>query len=352
MSSYKTIKILAIETSCDETAVALICVDQNNFTPLQSVISSQVKTHAKFGGVVPEVAARMHIKQILPLIDLVLKKEKIKPQDLNAIAVTGGPGLISSLLVGTETAKALAFAWKKPLIKVNHIEGHVYSSLINEKPKNIAKLFPALSLVVSGGHTELILMKEHGKYKFIGGTRDDAVGEAFDKVAKILNLGYPGGPAVSRLALEYKSINKKLFDLPRPMINVPGFEMSFSGIKTAVLYAWEKSGKTKAQKIAMAYEFQEAVTDVLVSKTLLAAKKYQVKSLFIGGGVAANQRLRSKLTTIFENNLPEINLKFPAMENTGDNALMIALPAYFHYLKKDFQKIKGFRPDPNWELVR
>jgi len=347
----KIITILAIETSCDETAASVLQASPDGFEVLSDIISTQVRTHAKYGGIIPEIAARMHIENMIPIVNQALKKAKKKPTDIDAIAVTGGPGLITSLLVGVETAKSLSVAWNIPLIKVNHIEAHICSSLVSKNQDEIKSLLPALALVVSGGHTELILMNDFGKYKWIGGTRDDAVGEAFDKVAKMLKLGYPGGPAISALAEKYSpgKLSPEI-TLPRPMINTGDFEMSFSGIKTSVLYNWNKSRQGKKLKKAMAHEFQEAVTDVLVYKTASAIKEHKVKSLLLGGGVAANKVLRRKLENAV-NEIPGVELSMPEIKYTGDNAVMIGVVAYFQYLNKDFCEVKNFRPDPNWEVT-
>ncbi|HCC23843.1 TPA: tRNA (adenosine(37)-N6)-threonylcarbamoyltransferase complex transferase subunit TsaD [Candidatus Falkowbacteria bacterium] len=345
----KPITILAIESSCDETAVAVLTFQADQTMILSDLVSSQVKTHAKYGGVIPEVAARMHIKQIIPIVDTAMTEAAVNSDLIDAIAVTGGPGLIPSLLVGVETAKSLSFVWQKPLIKVNHIEGHVFSSLINEKLSRLPELFPALCLVVSGGHTDLILVKNFGDYERVGGTRDDAVGEAYDKVAKMMALGYPGGPIISKLASE---VNLSQFELPRPMIDSKDFDMSFSGIKTSVLYTLKKySAVTDQMKREISFEFEQAVSDVLVSKTLKAAKQFRVKTILLGGGVAANKTLREKLQSHAAALLPDVSVKIPEIKYTGDNAVMIGFPAYFHFLAKNFAEIKGFRPDPNWELT-
>lgn len=353
----KSIKILAIETSCDETAAAVLKFEKNKVKILSDLVSSQVAIHAKYGGIVPEVAARLQMEQILPIVNAALIEAKVEPQNLQAIAFTAGPGLITSLLVGTETAKTLSYAWNKPLIKINHLEGHIYSALINKNVK-----FPALCLIVSGGHTELIYMRNHGDYERIGGTRDDAVGEAFDKVAKMMNLGYPGGPIISKKAQEY--VNKKntahkssqisniSIKLPRPMLDSGDFEMSFSGLKTAVLHALSKFKKITTEiKTVMCYEFQEAITDVLVYKTLNAAQKLQIKSLILSGGVSANSRLREKLLTVIKQQTPRVKVYLPELKYTGDNAVMIGLASYHHYKNKDFISPFGFRPEPNWELA-
>ncbi len=342
--------ILAIESSCDETAAAVLQADKKDFKVLASLVSSQVQVHAKYGGVVPEVAARLHIEKILPIITLALKQAKKKMADIDCLAVTGGPGLMSSLMIGTETAKALALALKKPLIRINHIEGHLLS--ITEKLK-----FPAVGLVVSGGHTQIILVKDYLKYKLIGETRDDAAGEAFDKVAKILGLGYPGGPAIGMAA--EKAAGDKRFDiqLPRPMLDKPGYEMSFSGLKTSVLYKWNELVKilpTKDidnAKNIMAREFQKAVIDVLVGKTVKAAAEFKAKTIILGGGVSANKLLRSEMLETVKEKLNEVTVLLPEIKMSGDNAAMIAQAAYFHLLKKDFINPLKLKADPGWQLV-
>ena len=368
-------KILAIETSCDETAASVIEVNRGNFNVLSNVISSQEKVHAKYGGIVPEVAARLHVEKMLPIVDLALKKAHVvlrQAQDdmgVDYIAVTAGPGLISSLMVGVETAKTLAYAHNKPLVKVNHIEGHLLSG---QRSNVKGQMFPAIGLIVSGGHTQIILVEDYLKYKLIGETRDDAAGEAFDKVAKILGLGYPGGPAISACAEKiqnpkykaqeefkinnFKTKNSSLttyhspIKLPRPMLDSPNFDMSFSGLKTAVLYTWRDSKDKSAKfKAIVAKEFQDAVVEVLITKTLKAAEKYKVKSIVLGGGVAANKVLRESLTKVSaEQNL---SLLIPELKLTGDNAVMIGMAAYYHIKNKDFIEPFDLRADPQWELV-
>jgi len=267
--------ILGIETSCDETAAAIVQNKSERFEILSSVVSSQVDIHAKTGGIVPEVAAREHIKNILPIIDQALKKASMDYHKIDAIAVTAGPGLITSLLVGAETAKVLSYTWNKPLTAINHLAAHIYANFISASWRTKIQ-FPLLALVVSGGHTELVLMKKHLDYQVIGQTRDDAAGEAFDKVAKLLNLGYPGGPIISKLA---KDGDRKAVDLPRPMIKENNFDFSFAGLKTAALYKIQsgkynlKDKKTIADFCA---SFEQAAIDVLVEKTIKAAKKYNV----------------------------------------------------------------------------
>lgn len=333
--------ILGIETSCDETSTCLLEVKNNKLKLLSHVIVSQAKLHEKYGGVVPELAAREHIKTIIPA----LKEAQFTPKTkIDAIAVTVGPGLISSLMVGVETAKTLAWSLKKPLIKINHIEGHIYSPFL-ELPLKFS--FPYLALIVSGGHTELILMKDHGNYRLVGRTHDDAVGEAFDKVAKLLGLPYPGGPQVSKLAKQGSSL---AFDFPRPMINDPSFNFSFSGLKTAVIYRLLKI-KTITPKIKkdICASFEKACVDVLICKTLKAMKKHNVKNIILAGGVSANSLLREEFSSRTKEK--KLNLLISPLAATGDNAAMIALAGYFHAIKKDFTDPFKLSADASWELA-
>lgn len=368
-------QILAIETSCDETAVSLVKADKGNFFVMDEYVSSQAKVHSPFGGVVPNLAAREHVKNLPILLKKIIKKNKIDGKNVDLIAVTQGPGLIPALLVGTNAAKALAYAWKKPLVGVNHVEGHIYANMIganakfqiinpkqiqNSPPKadqpmaeklNIQKFeikFPVLALIVSGGHTELILMKKHLSYKILGRTLDDAAGEAFDKAAKILNLGYPGGPAVSKLAKKYYTnahnpIPDIHYSLPRPMLNSSNFNFSFSGLKTALLYTVRDNSqilKNRKLKEEICYEFQQAIVDVLVHKTITVAKKYRPKTILLGGGVSANKELRKQLGEAIKKELPTTNYSLPTAKYSLDNASMIAVASYFHFMaaknKKEF----------------
>ncbi|MFA6551171.1 MAG: tRNA (adenosine(37)-N6)-threonylcarbamoyltransferase complex transferase subunit TsaD [Patescibacteria group bacterium] len=346
--------ILGIESSCDETAASLIEAKGDKIKVVSNVVSSQIKIHAPYGGVIPELAARNHIKDILPVIDEALYNSAIIPSlrggvrggghfflsaqnikmrqkiidRVDLISITTGPGLVSSLLIGIETAKALAYAWQKPLIGINHLAGHIYGNFIG----NIKKIeFPALALVVSGGHTELILMRGHFKFRLLGQTRDDAAGEAFDKAAKILNLGYPGGPAVAQRATEVTNYELKItkIRLPRPMINDDNFDFSFSGLKTSLLYQVQKDADWKNKTSAYCAEFQQAVVDVLVAKTIKAAKKYKVKTVMLAGGVAANLELREQLGRAVKTELPRIKYNIPDLKYTTDNAAMIAAAGYF-----------------------
>ncbi len=342
--------ILAIETSCDETAAAVIEGTGKRLALRSNIISSQIKIHQKYGGVVPEVAAREHVLNILPVIEEALTQAGVKrheaPKKLAAIAVTTGPGLITSLLVGIETAKTLAYVWNLPIVSVNHIEGHIYSNFINNNPT-----LPALILTVSGGHTQLVLMKNHLSYKTIGETRDDAAGEAFDKAAKLLGLGYPGGPLVSKKAREYNPLSKNKFApllLPRPMIKDTSFDFSFSGLKTALLYAIRDDMHYQKRIAEYCYEFEQAVVDVLVSKTLRAAKKFNVTSVMLAGGVAANTALRKKLASEVEN--LGLNFSMPAFEYTTDNAAMIAAAGYFKFKAGHTTPWQKIKVDPNLEL--
>lgn len=339
-------KILGIETSCDETAVSLVD-GQNGFVrEVESLVSSQIAIHQATGGVVPEIAAREHVGAIIPLIETLLGKNRAKT--LDAIAVTAGPGLFSSLMVGVETAKALSLAWNIPLVRVNHIEGHLYSSLIAD-PKPLT--FPAVALIVSGGHTELVLMKKHGDYKLIGRTCDDAAGEAFDKTAQMMGLEYPGGPAISQAALKG---DPAAYDLPRPMLRDKNFAFSFAGLKTATLYMIRnKRLAVEDPKIVadLAASVQSAIVEVLVEKTLAAAKKFKAKTVLVGGGVIANESLRVALSSRFKSDLPEVALRIPHRKYTTDNATMIATAGYYHAAKKDFTLWSKIKADPNWELV-
>ncbi|MDO8240752.1 MAG: tRNA (adenosine(37)-N6)-threonylcarbamoyltransferase complex transferase subunit TsaD [Candidatus Moranbacteria bacterium] len=328
-------KILGLESSCDETAASVVEIDETNgsIKPLSNVISSQIKLHAKWGGVVPNLAAREHLKNILPVIESGLAEAGVSKDEIDLIAVTHGPGLIPALLVGTNTAKTLSLAWEKPLLGIHHIEGHIYANFINKKDADIK--FPALCLVVSGGHTQLVLMKKHLTYEIIGETQDDAVGEAFDKVARILGLGYPGGPAVASAAAtcEFQSFD---FDVhfPRPMLKKTNFDFSFSGLKTAVLYFVKKNPKEIKNKkfiAEVAYEFQQAAVEVLVTKTIRAAKKYSPKTILLAGGVSANTELQTQLTQAIEDNLSKTNFSFPEIAYQLDNATMIATAAYFRH---------------------
>lgn len=338
---YIYMYILGIETSCDETAASVIKADRKNgrILVLSNVISSQIEIHRKYGGVVPEVAAREHVLNILPVIDEALGRAKIKAGRLDLLAVTKGPGLITSLISGLETVRALSFAWQKPVMEVNHIEGHIYANFIKQQNK-IA--YPAVILTVSGGHTTLLLIDEKKNIRILGETRDDAAGEAYDKAAKMLSLGYPGGPAISRLAAEYKGKTGDL-GFPRPMLNSPDFDFSFSGLKTSLLYHLEKDQNWRKRKAEYCYEFQQAIIEVLIAKTIKAAKRFQAKSVMLSGGVSANQELRRQLAAAVKKDLKKVNLFIPDLEYTTDNAAMIATAAFFQVGRRkplDFSKLR------------
>ncbi|MCE4958034.1 tRNA (adenosine(37)-N6)-threonylcarbamoyltransferase complex transferase subunit TsaD [Macrococcoides caseolyticum] len=316
------VTILAIETSCDETAVSIV---RNGHEVLSNVVNSQIESHKRFGGVVPEVASRHHVENITLVIDEAMMQAAISWDEIDAVAVTKGPGLIGALLVGINAAKALALAHNKPLIPVHHIAGHVYANHIEER-----LTFPILALVVSGGHTELVVMKDHLDFEIIGQTRDDAVGEAYDKVARTINLPYPGGPHVDRLAAN----GEDNLNLPRPILE--GYDFSFSGLKSAVintLHNKNQKGETY-QPEDVAASFQASVIDVLTEKTFKALEEYDIHQLLICGGVAANKGLRARMTALCEQK--GIKLMIPPFELCTDNAAMIGAAAYYHYLNQDF----------------
>ncbi|HRY52889.1 MAG TPA: tRNA (adenosine(37)-N6)-threonylcarbamoyltransferase complex transferase subunit TsaD [Candidatus Portnoybacteria bacterium] len=378
-------KILAIETSCDDTGIAILEYDKSSQPKiLADFVSSQIKVHAKWGGVVPMLAKREHQKNIIPLFKKALKnipakaqkpgtkkqqnsidtlknildhepelfkkllpflKKSLRP-DIDYISFTTGPGLEPALWVGVNFARALSYWWNIPLLPINHIEGHLCANFASGEISASQKVFPAIALIVSGGHTQLILIKKLGDYEIIGETRDDAAGEAFDKVAKMLKLGYPGGPIISKLArfAESRQTAQTLncsttqslppFSLPRPMLNSGDFDFSFSGLKTAVLYSLQKMTPAQIKKLTpmIAAEFQQSVIDVLTAKTLSAAKKHNAQTLILAGGVAANQALRESLSQKTEEQ--QLAFMVPPLNLCMDNAAMIALAAYWQ-LKQD-----------------
>lgn len=390
-------KILGIESSCDDTSVALLEATDDGFVVLSEKTADQIDVHKKYGGVVPEIAGRMHAEKILPLVEEVLgdatcsmqhaTQENTKP---DVIAVTAGPGLMTGLMVGVEAAKVLSYLWEVPVVGVNHIEGHIYSVLLNPKSKilnpkqtqnsktksqnklpitnyQLPITFPALCLIVSGGHTELILMHNHGKYELIGKTRDDAAGEAFDKVAKLLGLEYPGGPKISKLA---EDGDPTAIPFPRPMIDDASFDFSFAGLKTAALY-WLRDSRTtyhvprtnlKKEKNDTCYvlrdtclydfcaSFEQATVDVLVTKTIRAAKQFKPKTVILAGGVSANKKLRDTLQARLTKKTPITNYQLPITPYAMDNAAMIAAAGYFHAIKKNFTPWQKLEADPNWKI--
>jgi N6-L-threonylcarbamoyladenine synthase len=340
-------KVLAIETSCDETGLALIEAENNNIKVLANLVHSQIAEHAPYGGVVPNIAKREHIK-ILPLLWNKIEGQGLD-SNIDAIAVTQGPGLEPCLWAGITFAQNLANELEVPLYGINHLKGHVYIVFPYAEVT-----YPILALIVSGGHTELVFSKSPGHFEILGRTKDDAAGEAFDKVAKLLGLGYPGGPEISRHA---ERGNPTRFNFPRPMINAKDFDFSFSGLKTAVVYTVkgipnnldypgiELSDRNIAD---VAASFQQAVVDVLVTKTIRAAKAYRPKTIILGGGVAANKLLRSELTRNLEVELPSAKLILPDPKLTTDNALMIALAAYYEH--NHLQPKRELQALPNWRI--
>jgi len=355
-------RILGIESSCDESAVAFLDISRGRVRRLEHLVASQA-IHSEYGGVVPEVAAREH-SATLPLLLAALAGKIVGRPDgrllgkrIDLVAATRGPGLVTSLKVGLDTGKTLAAAWKKKFIGVNHIEGHVYSNwLPGASLENFfgadPGIFPALVLVVSGGHTELLLMRGHGRYRLLGATRDDAAGEAFDKSAKLMGLGYPGGPALSGLAA---GGNPAKFDLPRPMIRDPHHDFSFAGLKTAVRYFLQKNQGRLADPRFLAdaaASVEQAIVDVLAVKTVRAAAAHRVKAVLLAGGVAANGKLRSRLREDLGRDLPAVRFIEPPLKYCTDNAAMIAVAGFFRSRMKKTGDHSKIDADPHWELGR
>ena len=377
-------KILAIETSCDDTGIAILDVQKNSaFKVLSNIVSSQIKIHKKYGGVYPAMAKREHQRNLAPVLQKALKKAvllkaqkseipnkklevlnkilerepelakklipffaKYKKPNIDLIAATNGPGLEPCLWVGVNFAKALSYFWDIPIVPVNHIEGHILVNFLDlpAQARNKKIKFPALALVVSGGHTQLILMEKFGKYKILGETRDDAAGECFDKCAKILGLSYPGGPEIARLSAKFWGCRRPP-ELPRPMINTKDYDFSFSGLKTAVLYTDKKvKNKNLEYKKQMCAKIQQAIIDVLIKKTMQAVKDFKVKTIILGGGVTANEELRKQFATAVKNlnNSTAVELFVPTANLSTDNALMTAITGYFRRNKKiAWQKLEA-----------
>jgi len=381
-------KILAIETSCDDTGIAILEVSKTgNFSVLANIIASQIEIGKKYGGVYPMMAKREHQKNILPTfisalkeanllkpaqsvffptakntdIEKILEREpelfkkiipffkKFSKPDIDLISVTNGPGLEPCLWVGVNFAKCLSYFWNIPIVPVNHIESHILVNLLENK--NIK--FPAISLVVSGGHTQIILVEKIGKYKILGETRDDAAGECFDKCAKLLGLGYPGGQIISKLAEGIKAPStgsgQAKIILPRPMINTKDYDFSFSGLKTAVLYADRKVKiKNKKYKQEMSAEVQQAIIDVLIKKTMKTVKDFDAKSLVLGGGVSANQELRKQFKNKLEKEMPNTKFFAPKPALSTDNGLMTAIAGFYH--KKNIKNWQEIKADSNLRI--
>ena len=309
----KDLFVMGIETSCDETAVSIV---KNGKEIVSNIVSSQIDSHKRFGGVVPEIASRHHVEQITIVLEEALKEAKVSYNEIDAIAVTEGPGLVGALLIGVNAAKAVAFAHSIPLVSVHHIAGHIYANRLVKEME-----FPLLALVVSGGHTELVYMKEHGHFEVIGETRDDAAGEAYDKVARTLHLPYPGGPQIDRLAQNVEAT----INLPRAWLEEGSYDFSFSGLKSSVINtvhnAEQRGESIKPEDLAAS--FQASVVEVLVTKTLRAIKHYPVKQVLLAGGVAANKGLRTALSAAFDE-IQDVELVIPPLNLCTDNAAMIA----------------------------
>ena len=341
-------KILAIESTCDETAAAVVESCGEGVRVEENVVASSALIHQKYGGVVPEVAAREQIKSVIPVIKEAMRENK---EGVRAVAVSYGPGLMGSLLIGVETAKTLAWAWERPLLGVNHMAAHIFANWLVEEKNQEVPSFPVIGLVVSGGHTDIVLMKTVKDWLWVGGTRDDAVGEAFDKTARLLGLPYPGGPeiqkAVERVDEEMKNKYEKKLRLPRPMIGEDSLEMSFSGLKAAVAKKVDEVEELNDEvRDVLAWQFTEAVVDILVNKTKKAIEKYQPKSVLMAGGVAANKQLREKLRETVEGQ----NLKFfcPALKYCGDNAAMVGAAAV---MAPNEVRTETLKPDPGLATV-
>ncbi len=314
----KDIYILGIESSCDETSCAIV---KNGKEEIATIISSQIDIHEEFGGVVPEIASREHVKNITIVIEKCLKEANMTMEEMDAIAITYGPGLIGSLLIGLEAAKTLAYIYQKPLIPIHHIAGHIYANSLVHELK-----FPLLALVVSGGHTELVKMKDHFQFEKLGGTLDDAIGECYDKVARVLGLPYPGGPKLDQLAKE----GNPTYPLPIPLHD-DSYNFSFSGLKSAVinLVHKEKQAGREIRKADLAASFQQVAVESLVSKTKKALENENIKYLIVAGGVAANQKLRIEITNMCQE--LGVTLSIPPLKFCTDNAAMIASAGYYAY---------------------
>ena len=371
--------ILGIETSCDETSAAILEQKDGRIQILSNVVASSASLQSKYGGIIPEQAAREQLKSIISVIEESLQIAGYSGQEIDAIAVTYGPGLIGSLLVGVETAKVLSKLWNKPLIPINHLLGHFYANWIQDErsdksffsgvPEKSQKndvisksdlVFPCIGLLVSGGHTDLVLFTGHGKYQYLGGTRDDAAGECFDKCARLLNLPYPGGPEISKLA---QFGNPKAFDLPRPLIHSKDFDFSFSGLKTAVarivnqlnseLVKQKNKNNQPINRLTnqlpnLCASIEAAIIETLVKKTVEAAKCYKVEQIIVAGGVAANQKLVSTLRQTINDERLTINISIPQPSLCTDNAAMIAAAAFFC---KPRPKAENLQANPNLSLA-
>lgn len=331
--------ILSFESSCDETSVAVI---KNGKEILANIIATQIKSHQRFGGVVPEVASRHHVEEVTKCINLALAKAQVGYEDLDAVAVTYGPGLVGSLLIGIMAAKTVAFAHDLPLIKVNHLAGHIYSANFVTDLQ-----YPFMSLLVSGGHTELVLVTAPGVFHTLGDTRDDAVGEAYDKIGRVLGINYPAGKKVDEMA----AVGNDTFDFPRAMVQEDNLDFSFSGLKSAFINTVHHADQVHEElnKDDLAASFQGAVLDILTNKTFRALKLHPVKQLIVGGGVSANQGLRKRLAAEIEKRNLDMELVFPPLRLCGDNAAMIGAMAQIQYDKGDFADL-DLNADPSLDF--
>ncbi len=322
----KDVYILGIETSCDETSVSIV---KNGSEEIATTVLTQMDTHAKYGGVVPEIASRMHTENITMVLEDALKKANMKVSDVDAIAVTYAPGLLGSLLVGVEFAKVVSFVYNKPLIATHHIAGHIYANNLVKKLE-----FPLLALVVSGGHTELVLMEDDYKFKVLGTTKDDAIGESFDKVARVLDLPYPGGPNVEK----YAALGEPTYNLPKPMNN-DELNFSFSGLKSAVINLRhnEEQRGNEIRKYDLARSFQDVAFDQVIRKTRLAIERYDIKRVIVAGGVSASKNLRELMQELCQE--MNVDLSIPPMRYCTDNATMIACAAYPQFIRGDFSDL-------------
>lgn len=330
-------RIIGIETSCDETGVAVYDSERGL---LAHALHSQVALHADYGGVVPELASRDHVRKILPLLDEVFRKAGIARTDIDGVAYTEGPGLVGALLVGAAVGRSIAWSLGVPYVGVHHMEGHLLAPMLEDNPPS----FPFIALLVSGGHTMLVRVDGVGEYRILGDTVDDAVGEAFDKTAKLLNLGYPGGPAIEKLAAQGEPGR---FDFPRPMVNRPGLQFSFSGLKTFALNTWQTLDGTEQDKADIARAFQDAVLDTLAIKCKRAIQDTGVKRLVLAGGVSANQALRNRMEKMAKDEHAEVY--YPRMEFCTDNGAMIAYAGYLRLMAGE-RGGEGFKAQPRWSL--
>ncbi len=332
-------KVLGIETSCDETASAVV---EDGRRALSDVVSTQIEIHRRWGGVVPELASRNHVVQVMPVVDEALSRAGVTPSAIDAVAVTSGPGLVGALLVGVQVAKALAAAWEKPLVRVNHLEGHLVAAFLGDEPPE----FPYLGLVVSGGHTSLYAARAFGDYRLLGHTRDDAAGEAFDKGAKLLGLPYPGGVAIDRLA---KEGDANAIRFPKAIVKGADLDFSFSGLKTALLHHVKKHGVPQGRALSdLCASYQEAIVRALVEKLFRAARRLQFERVVLSGGVAANSRLRAAVAER-AGTYEGMRLFLPAPKLCTDNAAMIAV-AGTHALLRGERAGPELSADPAWRL--